>query len=88
LNKTLTEQLAQYAGYRRQRNILTHFAGIPMIAVAAAVLLARPSIPLGDFMLSPAVFAAIAALTFYSMPDIRFGTIIWTSLLGWAPLLH
>jgi uncharacterized membrane protein YGL010W len=40
--KGLTEQLAQYADYHRdQRNIATHFIGIPAIMVALAALLAR-----------------------------------------------
>lgn len=40
--KTLTEQLAQYADYHRdRRNIATHFIGIPAIMVALAALLAR-----------------------------------------------
>ena len=41
--KTLTDHLAQYAAYHRdRRNIATHFIGIPLIVVAVAVLLSRP----------------------------------------------
>ena len=41
--KTLTDQLAQYAAYHRdRRNIATHFIGIPMIVLAVQVLLSRP----------------------------------------------
>ena len=37
--KTLTDHLAQYAAYHRdRRNIATHFIGIPLIVVAVAVL--------------------------------------------------
>jgi uncharacterized membrane protein YGL010W len=80
--KTLTEQLAQYAAYHRHpRNILTHFAGIPMIVAAITVLLSKPSIPLGGFMLSPAVIVTIAVLIFYFLLDIGFG-ILMTLLFG------
>ena len=42
--RNLTEQLTQYAAYHRDtRNIGTHFIGIPLIVVALAVLLSRPS---------------------------------------------
>lgn len=38
--KTLSEQLIQYARYHRdQRNIYTHFAGIPLIVIALFSLL-------------------------------------------------
>ena len=41
--KTLTDQLAQYATYHRdRRNIATHLVGIPMILLALQVLLSRP----------------------------------------------
>jgi uncharacterized membrane protein YGL010W len=80
--KTLVEQLAQYAEYHRHpRNILTHFVGIPMIVVAVAVLLSRPAIPAGDFMLSPAVLITIAALIYYLMLSIKFG-VMMTVLYG------
>jgi uncharacterized membrane protein YGL010W len=47
--KTLTDQLANYAAYHRdRRNIATHFVGIPMIVVAVATLLARPAWPLSS----------------------------------------
>ena len=60
--KTLTQQLANYAAYHRdRRNIATHFVGIPMIAVAVAVLLARPAVVWQGWTLSPAL--AVAVLT-------------------------
>ena len=41
--KNLTDQLAQYATYHRdRRNIATHLVGIPMILLALQVLLSRP----------------------------------------------
>lgn len=56
--------LRQYAEYHRdQRNIVTHFVGVPMIVFAVGVLLARPGFMLGGLALSPAwlVFALVAA---------------------------
>lgn len=56
--------LAQYAEYHRdQRNIATHFVGVPLIVFAIGVLLARPAFLLGGWLLTPAwtVFALAAA---------------------------
>src|SRR5947207_2346588 len=56
--------LSQYAQYHRdERNIATHFVGVPMIVFAAGVLLARPSLEVANLMLTPAwiVFAFAAA---------------------------
>ena len=55
--------LAQYAEYHRdQRNIVTHFFGVPMIVFAVGVLLAGISIPVGGWVLTFAwlVFALVA----------------------------
>jgi uncharacterized membrane protein YGL010W len=47
--------LAQYASYHRdRRNIVTHFAGVPLIVLAIGVVLARPTWPLAGWMLTPA----------------------------------
>ena len=62
--RAATELLSGYAQYHRdQRNILSHFVGVPMIVFAVGVLLARPAFNLGGFALSPAwvLFAATAA---------------------------
>lgn len=72
--KTLTDELAQYGAYHRdRRNLVTHFIGIPLIVVAVAILLSRPSLPLAGIALSPAVVVTIAALIFYLKLDLRFG---------------
>lgn len=89
--KTLTDQLSQYAEYHRsERNILTHFVGVPMIVVAVAVLLSRPAFEVGGFTLSIALVAVVAASLFYLRLDLRFGLLL-TALLaaalwfgGWA----
>jgi uncharacterized membrane protein YGL010W len=62
--RAATDLLSGYAQYHRdQRNIASHFIGVPMIVFAVGVLLARPAFHLGGLTLSPAwvVFAATAA---------------------------
>jgi uncharacterized membrane protein YGL010W len=72
--KTLEQQLSQYAAYHRdRRNIATHFVGIPMIVLAVATLLARPSVLLGGVALSPALVVSLLSIVFYLALDLRFG---------------
>jgi uncharacterized membrane protein YGL010W len=53
--RSAVDLLKQYAEYHRdQRNILTHFVGVPMIVFAVGVLLARPTLMLGGLALTPA----------------------------------
>ncbi len=74
--RTLTDQLAQYAAYHRdRRNIATHFIGIPMIVLALAVLLSRPawspdSLP---FALSPAWVLFGLSVIYYFVLDVPLG---------------
>ena len=75
--KTLTDHLAQYAAYHRdRRNIATHFVGVPMILLAVTVLLSRPAFGAGALVLSPALLAALAAALFYLRLDARFGAVM------------
>ncbi|MDE1180243.1 Mpo1-like protein [Paraburkholderia sp.] len=74
--RTLTDHLTQYAAYHRDsRNIATHFVGIPMIVLALAVLLSRPSIALGAsaLMVSPAWLLFGAATVYYIALDVPLG---------------
>jgi uncharacterized membrane protein YGL010W len=62
--------LTEYAGYHRdKRNIVTHFAGIPMIVVAVAALLGalHPFVAYG-------VFAAVTV--FYFLLDVRLAVVM------------
>ena len=62
--RAATDLLSGYARYHRdQRNILSHFVGVPLIVFGLGVLLSRPAFGLGGWALSPAwlVFAASAA---------------------------
>ena len=80
--KTLTEQLATYAAYHRdRRNIATHFIGIPLIVVAIATLLSRPVLGLGGVPLSPAVLVVLALVPFYLRLDVPLGL---ATLAGYA----
>ena len=72
--KSLVDQLSNYAAYHRdRRNIRTHFVGIPMIVVAVAILLARPSFAVGDWFASPALIAAVVLTLYYLKLDLRYG---------------
>lgn len=72
--KSLIDQLSQYAAYHRdRRNIRTHFIGIPMIVVAATILLARPSFAVGDWFVSPALIAVVILTLYYLKLDLRYG---------------
>lgn len=75
--KTLTDHLAMYASYHRdRRNIATHFIGIPLIVVAVAILLARPAIPLSFFTFSPALVVVVIATLFYLKLDRALGIVM------------
>src|SRR5215831_11817786 len=70
----LNEQLGTYAGYHRdRRNIGVHFVGIPMITLAVAVLLSRPSWSVGGLPVSLALLLALGAVVFYLQLDWRYG---------------
>ncbi|MBC8056905.1 MAG: DUF962 domain-containing protein [Rhizobiales bacterium] len=62
--RAANDLLSGYAQYHRdQRNITSHFVGVPLIVFGIGVLLARPAFGLGGLALSPAwvVFAAATA---------------------------
>lgn len=72
--KTLTDHLTQYAAYHRdQRNIMSHFIGIPLIVIAVAILLSRPEFFVYGLWLSPALAVSIAAAVFYLGLDLSLG---------------
>ncbi|MEK1939517.1 MAG: Mpo1-like protein [Pseudomonas sp.] len=80
--KTLTDHLAQYATYHRdRRNIFTHFIGVPMIAFAVTALLSRPGLNVLGVWLSPASVCALASAIFYLRLDLRLG-VLMSALLG------
>jgi uncharacterized membrane protein YGL010W len=85
--KTLSQQLTNYAAYHRdRRNILTHFAGIPLIVLAVAILLSRPMLPLGLLALSPTVLLVLAVSIYYLLLDRPLGLMMTVLMLGAACL--
>lgn len=88
--KTLVDHLAQYAAYHRdQRNIISHFIGIPMIVLAVAVLLSRPGAEWLGLWWSGAVLVSLVAAVFYLRLDLRYGLAMSVGLLlcVWAGAL-
>jgi uncharacterized membrane protein YGL010W len=74
--KSLTEQLARYAAYHRdRRNIATHFIGIPMIVLSLAIMLSRPASTLDSlpFAVSPAWLLFVGATIYYLRLDVTLG---------------
>ncbi|CUS47753.1 MAG: membrane protein of unknown function DUF962 [Idiomarinaceae bacterium HL-53] len=75
--KSVTEQLANYACYHRdKKNILTHFVGIPLIVVALITLLSKPQFEVFGTTLSPAVIVVVAAVTYYLLLDYALGVLM------------
>jgi len=72
--KTLVQQLGQYAAYHRdRRNVVTHFVGIPMIVLAATILLSHPGVDVGGWFVSAALVAAVVLTLYYLKLDLRYG---------------
>lgn len=73
--KTLTDQLAGYAAYHRdRRNVATHLVGVPAIVFAVVVLLSRPVLgEAGGVPLTPALVVALAAAAYYIVLDRPLG---------------
>lgn len=73
--RTTADLLSQYAAYHRdQRNIVSHFVGVPMIVFAVGVLIARPSFALGGVLLTPAWIAfALAAAWYLTRGNLALG---------------
>ena len=75
--KTLTQHLSQYALYHRdERNILTHYLGIPLIVIAIFGLLWWPLFSLAGISITPALLLFIASALFYFRLDLRFGLVM------------
>ena len=64
--RAANDLLSRYAEYHRdQRNIASHFVGVPMIVFALGVLFARPAFELGHVSLSPAWVLFVPAAAWY-----------------------
>ena len=79
--KTLTDQLTQYAYYHQdQRNINTHFVGVPMIVMAVVILMSRAQINLGGVLASLAMVAAVLTTIFIC---VRICVLAWCWVSRW-----
>ncbi len=80
--KTLEYYLSEYAKYHRdQRNIYTHYIGIPLIVFSVFCLLSKPTYTVvlgevGEAVLSPAVLVWLIGNCFYLKLDIKLGIVM------------
>jgi uncharacterized membrane protein YGL010W len=76
--RAATDLLTGYARYHRdQRNIASHFVGVPMIVFAIGVLLAKPGFHFGGLALSPAWVAfAMAAAWYLTRGNLTLGAAV------------
>jgi len=76
--RAATDLLSGYAEYHRdQRNIVSHFVGVPMIVFGIGVLLARPAFALGGLALSPAwIVFALATAWYLSRGNLVLGVAV------------
>ncbi|CAB0151600.1 hypothetical protein PSI9734_01974 [Pseudidiomarina piscicola] len=85
--KTITEHLAGYAAYHRdRRNVATHLVGIPLIVIALQILLSRPYWAFDGWFLTPAVIVSVVASLFYLRLDRALGALM-TVLLALSVVL-
>ena len=70
-----TDLMVNYAAYHRdRRNIATHFVGIPLIVFAVGGLLARPSIEVAGWPITPAAIAwGLSTLWYLTRGDLALG---------------
>jgi uncharacterized membrane protein YGL010W len=89
MSRSLPDSIAQYAGYHRNaRNVATHTVGIPMIVLAAMILLARPVLWFGGWHFTPAWFAVALAGVFYVRLDLKVGFVMTLLLALCAALAN
>lgn len=81
--KTITQQLAQYACYHRdKRNIATHLVGIPLIVLGIIALLARVHFAtVAGIDITLALVVVVAAGVYYWRLDAAFGVLMTVLLL-------
>ena len=73
----LEQLLSQYAAYHLdQKNIFTHFIGIPLIVFSIICLTARAGISLAGFELTLALLLMIASCIYYFSLDRIFGIVM------------
>jgi uncharacterized membrane protein YGL010W len=86
--------MAKYAAYHRdRRNIATHFIGIPLIVFGVGGLLARPSVDVGGWPVTPAsALWAVSTLWYLTRGNLVLGLAVSVAnlalILAAAPLGH
>jgi len=83
--KSLTDQLAKYAAYHRdRRNIALHLVGIPLIVASVDVLLSRATFAVGGLSVTPAILLSLIVGLYYLRLDLRLGLAMALLLAGGA----
>ena len=73
----LEKLLSQYAAYHLdQKNIFTHFIGIPMIVFSILCLTARAGVMLNGFDVTLALIIIVLSIIYYLSLDLIFGLIM------------
>ncbi len=87
---TATALLIRYAAYHRdRRNIVSHFIGVPMIVFAVGMLLARPHLPIGGVVLTPAwIGFGLVAAWFLSRGNLVLGVAVTAAVGVLMELAH
>jgi uncharacterized membrane protein YGL010W len=76
--RNTVDLLAGYAQYHRdRRNISTHMIGVPLIVLAVAMLLSRPSVGIGGLVMTPA-WAVLVPMTLWYLTrgDLVLGAVV------------
>jgi uncharacterized membrane protein YGL010W len=88
--RTASDLLSRYAeSHRDERNIATHFVGVPMIVFAVGVLLTRPSFAVNGLALTPAwVLFALSVAWYLSCGELVLGASVSVAMGILTALAH
>lgn len=85
--RSVLEHLVQYASYHRdERNISTHFVGIPMIVCAFGALLSRPVLSVQGVDLTPAHIVVVLSGMWYLSRHLVLGLATAAAVAAFAAL--
>jgi uncharacterized membrane protein YGL010W len=83
--RSLTDQLANYAAYHRdRRNVALHLVGIPLIVASIDVLLSRATFAVAGLHFTPAILLSLIVGLYYLLLDLRLGLAMALVLAGGA----
>lgn len=87
--RRIEQHLVKYGAYHQdRRNVVTHFFGIPLIVIGVAILLSRPTLPVGPVGISIAWLAVSVISVYYLCLDVWLGLALSISLCCAAALGH